>query len=59
MDGSGRQGTPLCGNVLGQGFTRDQSQSQPWSQPHVPMNVFRVPTVLRRVPSAVPPTVVG
>ena len=47
---------PWLGEVEGTSLAMYQAKASPVPA-HVPM--FRVPTVLRRVPSAVPPTVVG
>ena len=47
---------PWLGEVEGTSLAMSQAKASPVPA-HVPM--FRVPTVLRRVPSAVPPTVVG
>ena len=47
---------PWLGEVDGTSLAMSQAKISPVSA-HVPM--FRVPTVLRRVPSAVPPTAVG
>ena len=47
---------PWLGEVEGTSLAMSQSKASPVSA-HVPM--FRVPTVLRRVPSAAPRTAVG
>ena len=47
---------PWLGEVEGTSLAMSQAKASPVPA-HVPM--FRVPTVLRRVPSAVPQTVVG
>ena len=47
---------PWLGEVEGTSLAMSQAKASP-APAHVPM--FRVPTVLRRVPSAVPQTVVG